>query len=191
MILPIQFCSQCGATTSLKVPSGDDLPRFVCEACAHIHYQNPKIVVGTISEWENRILLCRRAIEPGYGLWTLPGGFMEQGETVEQGAMRETMEECGAEIDITSLHSVYSLPRISQVYMMFRANIRDSTFTAGSESLEVTLFQHDDIPWDKLAFRVIHAILKRYVNDFTQDNFSVHIGTILPASDGPPTSHSF
>ena len=115
---------------------------------------------------------------------------MEQGETVEQGAMRETREECGAEIDIASLYAVYSLPRISQVYMMFRANMRDSTFTAGSESLEVTLFRHDDIPWDKLAFRVIRAILKRYVNDFTQDNFSVHIGTIFSISDGPPTSHS-
>ena len=115
---------------------------------------------------------------------------MENGETIEQGAMRETMEECGAEVEITSLHSVYSLPHISQVYMMFRANMRDSTFTGGGESLEVKLFRHDDIPWDKLAFRVIRAILKRYVNDSAQDNFSVHIGSIFPASDGPPTSHT-
>ncbi len=189
MILPIRFCSQCGATTALKVPPGDDFPRFVCETCEHIHYQNPKIVVGTIPEWEDRILLCRRAIEPGYGQWTLPGGFMENGETVEQGAMRETMEECGAEVDITSLHSVYNIPHISQVYMMFRANMRDSTFTGGAESLAVKLFRHDDIPWDELAFRVIRAIMKHYVDDSARDNLSVHLGTILPPPDGPPISH--
>jgi len=183
MIVPIRFCSQCGAPTSLEVPAGDDLPRFVCEACKHIHYQNPKVVVGTISEWEGRILLCRRAIEPGYGQWTLPGGFMENGETVEQGAKRETREECGAEVDITSLYAVYSLPYISQVYMMFRANMRDAQCAAGRESLEVTLCQHDDIPWEELAFRVIRAILNQYVNNFAHDNASVHLGTILPTSD--------
>ena len=189
MILPIRFCSQCGATTSLEVPAGDDHARFVCETCDHIHYQNPKVVVGTIPTWEDRILFCRRAIEPGYGRWTLPGGFMENGETVEQGAIRETMEESQAEVDLTSLYSVYSIPHISQVYMMFRATMREPTFAEGKESLEVRLFRHDEIPWDELAFRVIRATMKHYIADFDQNSFSVHIGTILPASDGPQPPH--
>lgn len=113
---------------------------------------------------------------------------MENGETVEQGAIRETVEECGAEVEITSLFSVYSLPHISQVYMTFLAHMRDSHFTGGAESLEVKLFHRPDIPWDDLAFRVIHAIMKHYVNNYGQDNGSVHLGTILPASDTPPRS---
>lgn len=115
---------------------------------------------------------------------------MENGETVEQGAMRETIEECGAEVEITSLFSVYSIPHISQVYMIFLAHMRDSTFTGGAESLEVRLFRHNDIPWDELAFRVIRAIMKHYVNTSGRDNGSVHIGTILPLSDGLGTSQT-
>ncbi len=190
MTSPIHFCSQCGTRTSLTIPPGDNLPRFVCEACQHIHYQNPKIVVGTISTWEDQVLLCRRAIEPGYGRWTLPGGFMEEDETVEQGAMRETIEESGAEIDITTLYSVYSIPHINQVHMMFRANMCNSNFAAGEESLAVKLFRHNEIPWNELAFRVIRATMKHYVDDFNQNNDSVHVGTILPASKRPPTSQS-
>lgn len=190
MMLPIRFCSQCGTPTSLKVPPGDDVPRAVCEACEHIHYQNPNIVLGTIPVWKNQILFCRRAIEPGYGLWTLPGGFMENGETVEQGARRETLEECGADVEITSLYAVYSIPHINQVYMMFRANMRDPTCSRGDESLKVALFRYHDIPWDELAFRVIRATMKRFVNDFVQGSFSVHVGTIFPTSDGPTTSRT-
>tara|TARA_B100000315_G_C14586593_1_gene593353 strand:- start:3227 stop:3799 length:573 start_codon:yes stop_codon:yes gene_type:complete len=187
----MRFCSLCGSPTSLKIPSGDDLPRFVCDACNHIHYQNPKIVVGTIPQWKNHILLCRRAIDPGYGQWTLPGGFMENGETVEQGAIRETLEECGAEVNITSLFAVYSLPHISQVYMMFCANMRDAHFSGGGETLEVKLFRHDAIPWNALAFRVIHAIMNHYITDFAHNNFSIHIGTILPPSDELLSSHTY
>ncbi len=190
MILPIHFCSQCGAPTSLKVPAGDELPRSVCDACEHIHYQNPKVVVGTIPEWENRILLCRRAIEPAYGRWTIPGGFMENGETVQEGALRETSEECGAHVEITSLFSVYSIPHISQVYLIFRANMRDSNFTGGAESLEVRLFHHADIPWEDLAFRVIRAILQHYVEDSADETFSLHTGTIFPTSDGLAPPHN-
>ena len=183
MILPIRFCSQCGAHTSLSVPPGDDVSRYVCDACGHIHYQNPKIVVGTIPQWEDRVVLCRRAIEPGYGRWTLPGGFLETGETLEQGARRETMEECGADVDICSLYAVYSLPHVDQVYMMFCAPMRDAHVARGTESLDVRLFRHGDIPWDDLAFRVIHTIMTHYVNDSMQNNvLSVRIGTILPSS---------
>jgi len=115
---------------------------------------------------------------------------MENGETVEQGAIRETLEECGAEVDITSLFSIYSLPRISQVYMMFCANMRDATFTGGGETLEAKLFRHDAIPWDALAFRVIHAIMNHYIDDAAHNSFSIHIGTILPSSDEPLASHA-
>src|SRR5713226_9032199 len=120
----MNFCSNCGAPVSRKVPPGDHLPRFVCDACQAIHYENPKIVVGCIPEWEDQILLCRRAIEPKYGLWTVPAGFMEQGETAEQAAAREALEEAQVDVEITSLYAVFSIPHISQVYVIFRGRMR-------------------------------------------------------------------
>ncbi|MBW1801777.1 MAG: NUDIX hydrolase, partial [Deltaproteobacteria bacterium] len=142
----MNYCSHCGSEVSLKVPPGDDRPRYVCETCHTIHYENPKMVVGCIPEWEDRILLCRRAIEPRYGLWTIPAGFLENNETITDGARREAMEEAGVRVDIIRLYTLLDLPHVSQVYLIFRAHMRDGRFHAGEESLEVKLFGDQDIP---------------------------------------------
>jgi ADP-ribose pyrophosphatase YjhB (NUDIX family) len=147
--------------------------RDVCEACGHIHYFNPKIVVGALPIWGDRVLLCKRAIEPRYGKWTLPAGFMEEKETLEDGASRETLEEAGARIHIDGLYTVLSLPDISQVYMLYRATLADLNFTAGTESLEVALFTEQEIPWDELAFRTISTTLRHYFADRVSGIFPV------------------
>ena len=177
----MNYCSHCGsAHLTQKIPTGDTFPRFVCEDCHTIHYQNPKIIAGCLPIWEDKILLCKRAIEPRYGLWTLPAGFMESNETVEQAAMRETWEEAKAKIDQLSLYAVISLPRISQVYMMFRTCLQDLTFAPGNESLDVHLFTQDEIPWDDLAFPVIRWTLTYYFQDRVTDQFPVHVSEITP-----------
>ncbi len=161
----MKFCSACGQPVSLKVPPGDNRPRHVCDACQTIHYQNPKIVTGTLPVWEDRVLLCRRAIEPRYGLWTLPAGFMENGETMEQAAERESREEANANLVIRQLYTIISLPHINQVYVMYLAQLQDLDFAPGEESLEVALFEETAIPWSDLAFRTIHYTLQRYFED--------------------------
>ena len=162
----IKFCSTCGANRiELRVPKGDNLPRYVCAACGAIHYQNPKVVVGCLPEWEERVLLCRRAIEPRHGLWTLPAGFLENGETVTAGAVRETLEEAGARVAIGEIYTMISLPHISQVYMMFRARLLDLDFWPGPESLEVRLFREEEIPWEEIAFRTIGRTLRNFFLD--------------------------
>ncbi len=179
----MNYCSHCGSTRlALKVPPGDNLPRLVCEDCHSIYYQNPKIIAGCIPEWEDKILLCKRAIEPRYGLWTLPAGFMENQETLEQAAIRETWEEAQAKIAQLSLYTVFSLPHISQVYMMFRARLCELTFAPGSESLEVQLFTQDEIPWENLAFYTVHRTLTHYFQDRAQGEFALHVGDIKPKS---------
>lgn len=176
----MNFCCHCGQPVEQRIPEGDNLPRHVCIACKSIHYQNPKIVAGCIPEWEGKILLCRRAINPRYGLWTLPAGFMENGETTQQAALRETWEEARAEMDIQSLYAVFSIPHISQVYMLFRGPMRHTDFSAGPESLEVKLFSEKEIPWDELAFNVVGATLKQYYQDLSQGSVSqTHVGDIL------------
>ncbi len=152
--------------------------RHVCKACETIHYQNPKIVAGCIPVWEDRILLCRRAIEPRYGLWTLPAGFMENGESTEQAAARETWEEACGKLTDMALYGVYSIPHINQVYMMFRARLASDDFAAGSESLEVKLCEEHDIPWKELAFPVVERTLVHYYQDIKADNFPVHVEDI-------------
>lgn len=176
----MKYCSHCGAQVELKVPEGDNLPRFVCVNCATIHYQNPKIVTGCIPVWENRILLCRRAIEPRYGLWTLPAGFMENNETTAQAAARETMEEANAKVDILDLYALYNIPHISQVYLMFLANLVSPDFSPGEESLDVKLFEEHEIPWNELAFPVVMQTLKRYFNDRKTNKFPFYLGDIHP-----------
>jgi len=173
------YCSKCGARVTEKIPEGDDRARFVCESCQTIHYQNPKIVAGCIPAWGDKLLLCRRAIEPRHGLWTLPAGFMENGETTEQAALRETWEEARTRVEITGLYGVFSIPRISQVYMMFRAEMQTGEFAAGPESLEVRLFDRTDIPWDELAFPVVKLTLEKYLADFEAGYFPVHMDSIL------------
>lgn len=147
---------------SVQIPAGDDRPRQVCGQCGFIAYVNPKIVVGSVVAHEGRFLLCRRAIEPRRGYWTLPAGFLEEGETVEDGARREAREEACAHIGIEGLLAVYSIPRISQVQLMFRAHLKDGGFAAGPESLEVGLFAWDDIPWSELAFPSVAWALTHY-----------------------------
>ncbi len=175
----MKFCSNCGAgALAFRIPDGDTLPRYVCGQCGTIHYQNPKIVVGCLPEWQGQVLLCKRAIEPRRGLWTLPAGFLENGETLAAGALRETLEEANARVVIDSLYTVISLPHISQVYVMFRSTLGDLDFGPGTESLEVALFHEDDVPWDQLAFRTITRTLRRYFLDRKLGDFSVHVSTI-------------
>lgn len=137
---------------ALQIPEGDDRARQVCATCGFVNYVNPKIVVGSVVQHEGKVLMCRRAIEPRYGFWTLPAGYMEEGETVEAGARREAQEEAMADIELLGLLALYSIPRISQVQVMFRARLAHPSFAAGPESLEVKLFDWADIPWAELAF---------------------------------------
>jgi ADP-ribose pyrophosphatase YjhB (NUDIX family) len=172
----VKFCSSCGsAALEWRVPDGDTLPRFVCGSCGEIHYQNPKVVVGCLPEWDDRVLLCRRAIEPRYGLWTLPAGFLENGETIAAGAIRETLEEASARVAVGELYTVISLPYINQVYVMFRARLIDLDFAPGSESLEVRLFHEDEVPWEQLAFRTITRTLRNFFLDRKLGRFGVHV----------------
>lgn len=174
-----RFCMQCGsAKVELRIPHGDDRERHVCADCGYIHYLNPKVVVGTIPVWEDQILLCKRAIEPRYGLWTLPAGFMEEGETLEEGASRETLEEANARVTIEQMYSTISLPQISQVYVLFRAKLLDLDFSSGSESLDVKLFSEDEIPWDELAFRTVHDTLRHFFSDRSLGAFVARNGEI-------------
>jgi ADP-ribose pyrophosphatase YjhB (NUDIX family) len=175
----VKFCSHCGSDRlEWRVPAGDTLPRHVCAACDTIHYQNPKIVVGCLPEWDGQVLLCKRAIEPRYGLWTLPAGFLENGETVTAGAMRETLEEAHARVDALDLYTMISLPHIDQVYMMFRARLADLGFGPGEESLEVRLFDEARIPWETLAFRTIARTLRNYFLDRKLGAFPVRVSAI-------------
>lgn len=181
-----RFCIQCGSDrVTTRVPDGDDHLREVCDNCGHIHYFNPKIVVGALPVYGDQVLLCKRAIEPRFGKWTLPAGFMEEGESLEQGAMRETLEEARARLSDLQLYTVISLPDISQVYMLFRAQLQDTNFGVSNESLEVRLFDEGDIPWDELAFRTISATLRHYFADRQQGVFPVRIET-LRRQDSPP-----
>jgi ADP-ribose pyrophosphatase YjhB (NUDIX family) len=174
----MNYCSACGKPVSRRIPPGDNLPRFVCESCRAIHYHNPKIVAGCIPLWEDQILLCRRAIEPKSGLWTFPAGFMEIGESTEQAAVRETIEEANADVDLTTLHSVLSLPHIGQVYMVFVGRLRSRQFGAGPESLDVKLFHPSEIPWDLLAFTVVKEALRRYLEDLVSGTLRLHVASI-------------
>lgn len=174
----MKFCSTCGAPVSQKIPAGDNVLRYVCDHCQAIHYHNPKIVAGCIPEWEGQILLCRRAIEPRLGLWTFPAGFMEIGETTEEAAARETKEEALADVEITALYAVLSMPHIGQVYMVFRGRMVTPGFGAGTESLEVRLFPHHAIPWEGMAFPVVAEALRRYVKDAAAGQFPLHLASI-------------
>ncbi|MFZ5957431.1 NUDIX hydrolase [Pseudomonas sp. QL9] len=176
----MKFCSQCGASVSLRIPSGDNRPRYVCDSCQTVHYQNPRIVAGCLPVWEGRILLCRRAIAPRQGYWTLPAGFMENGETMEQAAARETLEEACARVSGLQLYTLFDLPHISQLYVFFRAELTDLDFAAGEESLEVQLFDESEIPWSELAFPTVGRTLECYLGDRREQDFPVRNETIAP-----------
>lgn len=170
----MKYCSSCGAPVEIKVPEGDTFPRAVCTQCHTIHYQNPRIITGTLPIWQNQVLLCKRAIAPRNGFWTLPAGFLENSETVAAGAARETMEEANAQVTDLQLYTVFSLPHISQVYTFFRADLNGPHYSSGPESLEVELFDEQDIPWDELAFPVIAQTLQHYFHDRKSGNFPTH-----------------
>lgn len=168
----MKFCSECAHPVSLLVPPDDNRPRFVCEQCGTIHYQNPKMVIGSIPVWEEdgdiRVLLCKRAIEPRYGYWTLPAGFMENSETTTEAALRETFEEAGARIQLHDLFSLLNVPHVHQVHLFYRATLLDLDYQAGIESLEVELFAEHEIPWSDIAFPTVGHTLKAFFADLTR-----------------------
>lgn len=175
----MKFCSACGGAINLAVPQGDDRERHICSSCNTIHYQNPRIITGTLPVHGQHVLLCKRAIEPRHGLWTLPAGFMENGETTEQGAVRETWEEARAKVSIRSLYTLFNLPQINQVYFFYLSELKEPTYGAGPESLEVELFTEANIPWDQLAFPVVRRTLERYFEDRQRDHFPLHSEDII------------
>lgn len=180
----MKFCSECGSPVQLTIPVGDHLPRYVCTHCQTIHYQNPKIIAGCIAQWQGKILLCRRAIEPRYGLWTLPAGFMENHESTREAAAREALEEANAVVDDLTLYGLYTLPHISQVYLLFRGQLRNGYAHPGDESLEVALFAPQEIPWSELAFSSVEECLRQYVHECVSGEFGVHAADILRTEQG-------
>jgi ADP-ribose pyrophosphatase YjhB (NUDIX family) len=167
----VQYCSACGAGVEKRIPPGDDHLRYVCNDCGTIHYQNPKLVVGCIPEYQNRILLCRRDIEPRRGKWTLPAGFLENGETVREGAWRETYEEARVRVEIIAPFRLFDLAFVNQLYLMFRASIAVPEFSPTPESSEVRLVLEKDIPWEEIAFPVIAKTLQHYFRDRSKGDF--------------------
>jgi len=176
----MKFCSNCAAPVAKRIPPGDNVPRWVCDACGEIHYQNPKLVVGAVPEWDGRLLLCRRAIEPRYGYWTLPAGFMENDETAGQAALRETLEEAGARIELLAPYSLISVPNVNQVHLFYRARLLDLEFQPGEESLEVTLFEEAQVPWKDVAFRTVGLTLKHWFADRKAGAFGFHAEDVAP-----------
>ncbi|MCC6209848.1 MAG: NUDIX hydrolase [Burkholderiales bacterium] len=174
----MKYCANCGATLARRVPPGDSLLRDVCDACGSIHYVNPKMVLGAIPVWEEggqaRMLLCRRAIEPRYGYWTLPAGFMENDETAGEAAVRETLEEAGARIELQGAFSMISVPRVNQVHVFYRARLLDLDFRPGVETIEIALFEEERLPWKDIAFRTVALTLKRWYADRAKGAFGFH-----------------
>lgn len=170
----IQHCRVCGAATQYRIPADDNRERAVCSACGEIHYENPLNVVGTVPVFGEQVLLCRRNIEPRHGMWTLPAGFMELGESTAEGALRETIEEAGANVEMQELFSVLNVVRVGQVHFFYRARMLDMSLNPGPESIEARLFREDEIPWDLLAFRTVRQTLELFFEDRRRGHFSVH-----------------
>ncbi|MFD1218420.1 NUDIX hydrolase [Microbulbifer celer] len=174
----MKFCSHCGHTVAFEIPMGDDRPRHLCHDCGAIHYVNPRVIVGVVPYLGDQILLCKRAIEPRLGLWTLPAGFMENGESSEEGALRECWEEALARVRTDDLYCVYDIPHINQVYLIYRGELTDTDFGPGPESLEVELFHEDEIPWDDMAFPIMTETIQHYFADRKEGIFKLHRGVI-------------
>ena len=186
----IKHCRACGGEVRYQTPADDNRDRATCIVCTTIHYENPLNVVGTLPVWEDKVLLCRRAIEPRHGLWTVPAGFMENGETTFQGAARETLEEANARVEVGQLYALYNIPHINQVYMLFRARLLDLDFSAGAETLETRLFSEDEIPWNEIAFVTVRRTLKHYFNDRRTGEFRFHMGTVKPGEKAESVEES-
>ena len=181
----MKFCTECGGKLHLAIPEGDDRERHVCTVCGHIHYQNPRVIVGCLPVHDERILLCRRAIEPRHGKWTLPAGFMENGESTLEGAARETWEEAHARGTELMLYRVFDVPQIHQVYVFYRCGIDEGQYGVGPESLETALFSEADIPWDELAFPVIREVLTEYLEDRVAGDYPVRHSVIYRPPKAP------
>ncbi|MEO8525543.1 MAG: NUDIX hydrolase [Caldimonas sp.] len=180
MLLPrsIKHCPTCGAEARYQTPADDNRDRAVCTACGTVHYENPVNVVGTLPVWEDRVLLCRRNIEPRRGLWTLPAGFMELGESTAEGAVRETVEEAGARIELQELFTLLNVIRVGQVHLFYRARLLDIDFAPGPETIEAELFREDEVPWDEIAFRTTRRTLELFFADRRAGRFEIHVGDI-------------
>ncbi len=174
----MNFCPKCGAPVAQRVPDGDHLPRSVCTACGTVHYDNPKLVAGCVPEFEGRILLCRRAIEPRRGYWTIPAGFMENGETLQQAAARECQEEALARVVIGDLCAIVHVLHARQVHVMFRARLADPSFGVGVESLEAKLCEERDLPWPDIAFQSVAFTLQSWLQDRAAGRSELHYRTI-------------
>jgi ADP-ribose pyrophosphatase YjhB (NUDIX family) len=176
MRAPIKHCKNCGNAVVYQIPDdGDTKQRAVCPKCKTVHYDNPLNVVGTIPYWGDQVLLCKRNIEPRWGKWTLPAGFMELQETVAEGAARETIEEAGAQFEMGDFFSLVNVARVGQVHLFYRAKLISDVFEPGYETIEARLFKEDEIPWDEIAFRTVGETLKRYFADRRAGHFSIHI----------------
>ena len=175
----MKYCSVCGENVVLKIPEDDNRERFCCDSCGAIHYENPKVVVGTLPFFENKVLLCKRAIQPRLGLWTLPAGFYENGETLIQGALRETKEETNADVEAGELYGIFNIPQINQVYMIYLAKVGPNDFSVTSESSEIGLFDEEEIPWDILAFPWVNSSLKNFFADLKSGNFILRTEDII------------
>ncbi|MFO1294722.1 MAG: NUDIX hydrolase [Rubrivivax sp.] len=174
----IHHCRVCGARIDYRVPAGDNRERAVCTACGEIHYENPINVVGTVPVWGEQVLLCRRNIEPRYGLWTLPAGFLELGESTAAGALRETDEEAGAHVELGALFTVLNVVRVGQLHLFYLARMLDTHLAPGPETIEARLFREDDLPWDQIAFRTVRQTLEHFFADRRAGQFGVHVGDI-------------
>ena len=175
----MNFCSNCGSSNiELRIPQGDNRERYVCRNCDRIYYSNPKIVTGCLPLWKEKVLLCRRAIEPRYGYWNVPSGYMENGETVEEGALREVWEEALAKVDLIGIHTIFSIPHINQMYIHFLGELRNENYKPGPESLEVQLFSEEEIPWDDIAFTSSVFTLEHYFEDLRRGRQGVHMGSM-------------
>ncbi|MGH8205490.1 MAG: NUDIX hydrolase [Steroidobacteraceae bacterium] len=176
----MKFCPACSGPVELRIPSGDNRPRAVCTACGAIHYENPRIVVGCVPEWQGRILLCQRAIHPRRGFWTTPAGFFEIGESLQSAAARESLEEAQIRVEVGSLLAITHVLHAAQVHVTFRSRMLDARFGAGAESLQVGLYQESEIPWEQLAFPSISFALRCYFEDRRAARESLHFSTIEP-----------
>jgi ADP-ribose pyrophosphatase YjhB (NUDIX family) len=181
----MKFCSNCGNQVTLQIPEGDNRLRFVCNHCNTVHYQNPLVIVGVVPEYKQNILLCKRAIEPQKGRWTLPAGFLENDESTLDGALRECFEEANAKVIDPTLYALYDIPYINQVYVFYRAQLKNEQFGPSLESTEVALFNEEDIPWDELAFPVVKAVLKRFLSDRNNNHYDVIHDVITRPSKQP------
>ena len=173
-----RHCKRCGAPVEYRIPADDNRERATCTACGSVFYENPLNVVGTVPAWHDQVLLCRRNIEPRYGLWTLPAGFLELGESTEAGALRETDEEAGVRVELQGLFTVLNVVRVGQVHLFYRARLLDTVFAPGPETIEARLFAESEVPWDELAFRTVRETLRHYFEDRRRGQFGLHCADI-------------